>query len=101
MDNKKYIKISKEDFEKIYKTLNKVMKILKDDYNDLKIAYEILNKKEKILKKILNKKIIKDLNKARIHINVTMMSLIIHNINLKEDIKNILEKVKKEQIKNK
>jgi Pyruvate/2-oxoacid:ferredoxin oxidoreductase gamma subunit len=99
MDNKKeYIQISKEDFEKMYKTLNKVLKVLKEDYNDLKIAYEILNKKEKILENILNKNIIKDLNKVRIYTNIVMFSLVTHHIDLKEDIKRILEKVKKEQI---
>jgi hypothetical protein len=82
----------------MYKTLNKVLKVLKEDYNDLKIAYEILNKREKILKGILNKDIIKDLNKARIHISVIMMSLITHYIDLTEDIKKILKKAKKEQI---
>ncbi len=81
MDNKKeYIQISKEDFEKMYKTLNKVLKVLKEDYNDLKFAYKILNKKEKILKNILNKNIVKDLNKARIYINIVMISSIIHII---------------------
>jgi len=99
MDNKKeYIQIPKEDFEKMYKTLNKVIKVLKEDYNDLKIANEILNKREKILKGILNKNIIKDLNKVKIHIRLVMMSLITHHIDLTEDIKKILKKVKKEQI---
>ncbi len=50
-DKKEYIQISKEDFEKMYKTLNKVLKVLKEDYNDLKIINEILNKRENILKK--------------------------------------------------
>jgi len=98
MDNKKeYIQISKEDFEKMYKTLNKVLKFLKDDYDDLKIAYEILKEKEKILEGILNKNIIKDLNKARMHVHLIMLSLITHHVYLTEDIKKILEKVKKEQ----
>jgi len=99
MDNKKeYIQISKEDFEKMYKTLNKVLKFLKDDYNDLKIANEILNKREKILKKVINKNIIKDLNKARMYTRIIMLSLITHHVYLTEDIKKILKKAKKEQI---
>ena len=99
MDNKKeYIQISKEDFEKIYKTLNRVLKFLKDDYNDLKIANEILNKREKILKKVINKNIIKDLNKARMYTRIIMLSLITHHVYLTEDIKKILKKAKKEQI---
>ena len=99
MDNKKeYIQISKEDFEKIYKTLNRVLKFLKDDYNDLKIANEILNKREKILKKVINKNIIKDLNKARMYTRIIMLSLITHYVYLTEDIKKILKKAKKEQI---
>jgi len=99
MDNKKeYIQISEEDFEKMYKTLNKVLKVLKEDYNDLKIANEILNKREKILRKVLNKNIIKDLNKVRIHTRLVMMSLITHHIDLTEDLKKILKKAKKEQI---
>jgi len=99
MDNKKgYIQISKEDFEKMYKTLDKVLKVLKEDYNDLKIVNEILNKREKILKKVINKSIIKDLNKVRIHTRLVMMSLITHHIDLTEDIKKILKKAKKEQI---
>jgi len=99
MDNKKeYIQISKEDFEKIYKTLNRVLKFLKDDYNDLKIANEILNKREKILKKVINKNIIKDLNKARVYTRIIMLSLITHHVYLTEDIKKILKKAKKEQI---
>ena len=99
MDNKKeYIQISKEDFEKMYKTLNRVLKFLKDDYNDLKIANEILNKREKILKKVINKNIIKDLNKARMYTRIIMLSLITHHVYLTEDIKKILKKAKKEQI---
>jgi len=98
MDHKKeYIQISKEDFEKMYKTLNKVLKVLKEDYNDLKIANEILNKREKILKKVINKDIIKDLNKVRIHTRLVMMSLVTHHIDLAEDIKKILKRLKKEQ----
>ena len=98
MDNKKeYIQISKEDFEKMYKTLNKVLKVLKEDYADLKIANEILNKREKILKKVINKDIIKDLNKVRIHTRLVMMSLVTHHIDLAEDIKKILKRLKKEQ----
>ena len=98
MDNKKgYIQISKEDFEKMYKTLDKVLKVLKEDYNDLKIANEILNKREKILKKVINKDIIKDLNKVRIHTRLVMMSLVTHHIDLAEDIKKILKRLKKEQ----
>ena len=99
MDNKKeYVQISKEDFEKMYKTLNKVIKVLREDYKDLKIANEILNKRERILKKVINKDIIKDLNKVRIHTRLVMMSLITHHIDLTEDIKKILKKAKKEQI---
>jgi len=99
MDNKKgYIQISKEDFEKMYKTLDKVLKVLKEDYNDLKIVNEILNKREKILKKVINKSIIKDLNKVRIHTRLVMMSLITHHIDLTEDIKKILKRLKKEQL---
>jgi len=99
MDNKKeYVQIPKEDFEKIYKTLNRVLKFLKDDYNDLKIANEILNKREKILKKVINKNIIKDLNKARMYTRIIMLSLITHHVYLTEDIKKILKKAKKEQI---
>ena len=99
MDHKKeYIQISKEDFEKMYKTLNKVLKVLKEDYADLKIANEILNKRERILKKVINKDIIKDLNKVRIHTRLIMMSLVAHHIDLTEDIKKILKKAKKEQI---
>jgi len=99
MDNKKeYVQIPKEDFEKMYKILNKVLKVLKEDYNDLKIANEILNKREKILRKVLNKNIIKDLNKVRIHTRLVMMSLITHHIDLTEDLKKILKKAKKEQI---
>jgi len=99
MDHKKeYIQISKEDFEKMYKTLNKVLKVLKEDYADLKIANEILNKRERILKKVINKDIIKDLNKVRIHTRLIMMSLVTHHIDLTEDIKKILKKAKKEQI---
>ena len=98
MDNKKeYIQISKEDFEKMYKTLNKVLKVLKEDYEDLKITNQILNKREKILKKVLNKNIIKDLNKVRIHTRLIMMSLVTHHIDLAEDIKKILKRLKKEQ----
>ena len=97
-DKKEYIQIPKEDFEKMYKTLNKVLKFLKDDYNDLKIAYEILKEKEKILESILNKNIIKDLNKAKMHTRIIMLSLITNHIYLTEDIKKILKKVKKEQI---
>jgi len=97
MNNKKeYIQISKKDFKKMYKTLNKVLKVLKEDYNDLKIVYKILNKREKILEDILNKDIIKDLNKAEIHTRVIMLSLITHYIDLTENIKKILKKVKKE-----
>jgi len=96
-DKKEYIQIPKEDFEKMYKTLNKVLKFLKDDYNDLKIAYEILKEKEKILESILNKNIIKDLNKARMHAHIIMLSLITHHVYLTEDIKKILKKAKKEQ----
>jgi len=99
MDNKKeYIQIPKEDFEKIYKTLNKVLKFLKDDYNDLKVPYEILKEKEKTLENILNKNIIKDLNKARMYTHLIMLSLITHHVYLTEDIKKILKKAKKEQI---
>ena len=99
MDNKKeYVQIPKEDFEKMYKILNKVLKVLKEDYNDLKIANEILNKREKILRKVLNKNIIKDLNKVRIHTRLVMMSLITHHVYLTKDIKKILKKAKKEQI---
>jgi len=99
MDNKKeYIQIPKKDFDKMYKTLNRVMKVLKRDYDDLKIAYKNLNKLENNLENILNKKLIKDLKKAKTHTNVVMFSLIFHHTDLREDIKNILKKAKKEQI---
>ena len=98
MDNKEYIQIPKEDFEKMYKTVNKVMKILKRDYNDLKIAREILSKQLNNLENILNEKIIKDLMKARTHVGVVTFSLSFHYIDLKEDVLKILKKAKKEQI---
>jgi predicted aldo/keto reductase-like oxidoreductase len=96
MDNKKeYIQISKEDFEEIYRTINRVLKVLKKDYYDLKIAYEILNEKEKILENILNKDIIKDLYKAKTHTHIIMLSLITHYIDLNEDVKKKLINLKK------
>jgi len=95
MDNKEYIQIPKEDFEKMYKTLNKVLKILKRDHNDLKIAYDLLGKQLNNLESILNEKIIKDLIKARIHVNVVTFSLSFHYTDLKEDVLKILKKVKR------
>ena len=97
-DKKEYIQISKEDFEKMYKTLNKVLKVLREDYEDLKIANKIVNRREKILRKVLNKNIIKDLIKVRIHTRLVMISLVAHYIDLTEDIKKILKEAKKEQI---
>jgi len=98
MNNKEYIQIPKEDFEKKYKTVNKVMKILKRDYNDLKIAYDLLGKQLNNLENILNEKIIKDLIKVKTHIGVVTFSLSFHYVDLKEDVKAILKKAKKEQI---
>jgi DNA-directed RNA polymerase subunit F len=96
-DKKEYIQISKEDFEKIYKTVDKIIKLLKDDSKDLETIYEILRKEGKNLRKIISKNTFLNLDTAARSVNNLKSTITFHYLDLL-DVKKILKKAKKEQI---
>ena len=122
MDNKDNIQISKEDSEKIYKIMEKMMnnieyiQIPKKDfeetckfikhiivnlnlyYGDLKAIENIINEIKKILEDAPNPKIIIKLEVIEELLDSLKCSLAIDHNNLKVYTDDILKKVKKEQI---
>jgi len=95
---KEYIQISKEDFEKIYKAIEDIIDIVQKNTIGLKEAYDIISEREGLLKKVLNKRIIKDLNLVKENIDKVRSFLTVYIANLNIIKTNILEKAKKEQI---
>jgi DNA-binding ferritin-like protein len=97
-DKKEYIQISREDFKVIYKLIDSIKKSIKRSINDLGIVNGILINSLNTLENVLNKNVIKDINKTEININMVIFSLKQNYYILRKDIKSILEKIKKEQI---
>jgi len=92
------IQISKEDFEKIYKTMEILTDGLDVQYHTLEYAYYLLVKIEMNLDEVLNKKLIKKFDMAISYIEDIKYDLETY---YKEQVKpsmEILKKVKKEQI---
>ena len=92
------IKISKGDFEKIYKAMEILTDGLDVQYHTLKYVYYLLAEIEMDLDEVLNKKLIKKLDMAISYIKDVKIDLEAY---YKERVKpsmEILKKVKKEQI---
>jgi hypothetical protein len=97
-DKKETITISKEDFEKIYNTIDMIRDTLVTRNNELRDAYEILAKLEGILGRILKKSLQTKLDKAKYNIDYTRSSLIAIYSHLSELREGTLDKIKREQI---
>jgi hypothetical protein len=96
--DKEYIKISKEDFEKIYNTVNMTIDTLLLRIYELRDAYDILTKLRGILERILKKSLQIKLDESRYKIDYVRSSLI-SIYSLSSELKGeILDKIKKEQI---
>jgi len=97
-DKKEYIQISKEDFKKIYSTINKIIDILFINDNDLRKTYDILAKLKGILERVLKKSLQAKLDEAKYNIDYTRSSLIAIYSQLSELKGETLDKIKREQI---
>jgi hypothetical protein len=99
MDNKKeYIQISKEDFEKIYQTVEILTDGLDVQYHTLKYVYYLLVEIEMKLDGVLNKNLMEKLDMAISYIEDVKYDLeAYYKEQAKPSIK-ILKNIKKEQI---
>jgi hypothetical protein len=95
--DKEYIKISKEDFEKIYEAVEILTDGLDAQYHTLKYVYYLLIEIEMKLDEVLNKKLIEKIDMAISYIKDVEYDLEVY---YKERVKpsmKILKKAKKEQ----
>ena len=98
MDNKKeYIQISKEDFEKIYNTINQIKEELYRENDKLLRTYDILVKLKGILERIIKKSILAELEEAKYNIDYTRNILIYSYSYLNKLIDEDLDKIKRKQ----
>ena len=74
--DKEYIKISKEEFEEIYNTVNMAIDTLLIRNNELRDAYDTLAKLKGILERVLKKSLQAKLDEAKYNIDYTRSSLI-------------------------
>jgi len=98
MDNKEYIQISKEDFEKLHSLIMEFGEILYRKNDELREIYESLTKIKTILEGVAKKKIRIELDEAKDNIDHIRYELIRSYSYLNNLIEEILEKAKKEQI---
>jgi len=92
------IKISKEDFERIYNTLNMITDTLFIRINELRDAYDTLAKLKSILERILKKPLQIKLDESKDKIDYVRSSLITIYSFSSELKGEILDKIKREQI---
>ena len=98
MDNKKeYIQIPKEDFEKIYNTINQIKEELYRENDKLLRAYDILVKSKGILERVIKKSILAELEEAKYNIDYTRNILIYSYSYLNKLIDEDLDKIKRKQ----
>jgi len=96
--NNEYVKISKEDFKKIYNEVNTIIDTLLIRNDELRDAYDTLAKLKGILERILKKSLQIKLDEAKYKIDHTRSSLIAIYSFLSELKEDFLDKIKKEQI---
>ena len=98
MDNKKeYIQISKEDFEKMYNTINQIKEELYRENDKLLRAYDILVKSKGILERVIKKSILAELEEAKYNIDYIRNILIYSYSYLNKLIDEDLDKIKRKQ----
>jgi len=93
-----YIKISKNDFEKIYNTVDMITDTLLIRINELRDAYDILAKLKGIFERILKKSLQIKLDESKYKIDYARSSLITIYSFSSELKAEILDKIKREQI---
>ena len=92
------IKISKEEFEKIYEIIEYIIGSLDENIYNLDHSYKILIKLEGRLSGIIDKKILEKIKLMQNNVDLTKSLLIGYKLHLTDIYVDILEKVKKEQI---
>jgi len=98
MDNKKeYIQIPKEDFEKIYNTINQIKEELYRENDKLLRTYDILVKSKGILERVIKKSILAELEEAKYNIDYIRNILIYSYSYLNKLIDEDLDKIKRKQ----
>ena len=97
-NNKEYIQIPKEDFEKIFKAIEILTDGLDVQYHTLKYVYYLLTEIEMELDEVLNKKLIKKFDMAISYIEDVKYDLEVYYKDQVKPSMEILKKVKKEQI---
>ena len=99
MDNKKeYIQISKEDFERIYKTIDRIKEELYRESDKLLRTYDILAKLKGILERVIKKSILVELEVVKYDIDHTRNVLIYSYSYLNKLMEDSLDKIKRKQI---
>jgi len=96
--DKEYIKISKEDFEKIYKAVDLTKEDLLRKSNELLEAYDALVKLTGILERVLRDSLQAKFNETKYNIDHARFTLIEIYSYLNKLIEEILDKIKREQI---
>jgi len=99
MDHKKeYIQISKEDFERIYKTIDQIKEELYRESDKLLRTYDILAKLKGILERVIKKSILAELEGVKYDIDHTRNVLIYSYSYLNKLMEESLDKIKRKQI---